>query len=668
MSMSVSFGTLRSQQSVGAEAPKDDTPFRVAVLADFSGRGLKGEVGTADEIGRRRPRKVDRENRDDLMAKLKVDLTLPVGVGGLPETIAFRTLDDFHPDNLHAKVGGFRDAFDRDEKAELLGKLLHDPDFQALESAWLGLDWLLKVTANCPEVEVKLIDLSIQELAADLAEADALESTGLYQILVDQPAQRGEMDPWSLLVGLYLFEPSAAHANLLGRIARVARQASAPFLAGTTPALHAPDFKLEGDAAEVWSALRQLPEAAMLALATPRFLLRPPYGENTRSVDAFEYEESNNKTGWPHYLWGNPALACASVLIRSFEKDGWSMRAGSILGLPGMAMHIVRDEDDEPLSILAEAWLTKSLTERLVGMGLIPLLSVRGRDEMALLGVHSLAQPPKGERTSPLLGRWGQKGTVVLPRSGDKATGATPPSRATAASGRTKVSAPAPDDDMAAMLGNMGTTGHVAAPSEMDPELAAMLGNMGTTGGVAASSDTDPELAAMLGDMRARGHERTPDQTDPEFAAMLGDMTIPPPPAPKGKPEPAKKEDAAPPPAAEPEMDPELAALLADLGGGAPAAPTPAAPAAEPEMDPELAALLADLGGDAPAAPAPAPAEPEMDPELAALLADLEGGSPQPERAAAPAPAPPPAPAEPEMDPELAALLADLEGGETKPP
>ena len=85
-------------------------------------------------------------------------------------------------------------------------------------------------------------------------------------------------------------------------------------------------------------------------------------------------------------------------------------------------------------------------------MGLIPLLSVRGRDEMALLGVHSLAQPPKGERTSPLLGRWGQKGTVQLPRSGDKASAASPATRPAAASGRTHVAQSAPDADMAAML------------------------------------------------------------------------------------------------------------------------------------------------------------------------------------------------------------------------
>ena len=54
MALSVSFGTLQSGQSVGTDAPKDDSPFRLAVLGDFSGRSARGEVGDADEIGRRR--------------------------------------------------------------------------------------------------------------------------------------------------------------------------------------------------------------------------------------------------------------------------------------------------------------------------------------------------------------------------------------------------------------------------------------------------------------------------------------------------------------------------------------------------------------------------------------------------------------------------------------
>ena len=60
-----------------------------------------------------------------------------------------------------------------------MNAILHQPAFQALESAWRGVDWLLQGVAKSGAVEVRLIDLSAEELAADLASTDRLEETGL---------------------------------------------------------------------------------------------------------------------------------------------------------------------------------------------------------------------------------------------------------------------------------------------------------------------------------------------------------------------------------------------------------------------------------------------------------------------------------------------------------
>ncbi len=621
MALTVSFGRLSSTQTVGTDAPRDDTPFRVAVLGDFSGRGAKGEIDDAEQIGRRRARKIDRGTLEEVMAKLKPEVSLPIGNGGLPETLAFRSLDDFHPDGLVSRVEAFKDAFDNEEKIELLNKILHDPAFQALEASWRGLDWLLQATAGQKRVEVKVIDLSAEELRQDLGGADQLETTGLYQILVDQPSQRGEMDPWSLLVGLYSFATTTADAGLLGRIALVARQASAPWVAGADPMVLAPKFTPADDDLDAWNALRALPESCMLGLAAPRFLLRPPYGENTRSIDAFEYEESTNRVGWPHYLWGNPALACACALVRSFVKDNWAMKANAVLDLPGMAIHVVRDEDDDSVAVLAEAWLAKPVSENLVNLGLMPLLSVRGRDQLSFFGIHALATPPKGERTSPLLGRWGQTGQVQLPKTSaaaaTKVAAATPPA---------STSPPSPPPTPAG-----------DSIDEIDPELAALMADLD------AGEPSQPEAAPAA-----------EEEMDPELAALMADLDAGEPSQPEAAPQP---EVAT---AAEEEMDPELAALMADLDAGEPpkpeAAPQPeVAPAAEEEIDPELAALMADLDAGEPPQPEAAPAaEEEIDPELAALMADLDAGEPSQPKAA-------PA-AEEDMDPELAALMADLEG------
>ncbi|MCA1684565.1 MAG: type VI secretion system contractile sheath large subunit [Planctomycetia bacterium] len=571
MQTTLSFGTLASDQKVGADLPKDDTPFRIAVLGDFSGRAARGAAGSSEEIGRRRARKVDRANLDDLIARTAPALELDLGAAGGTVALSFRSLDDFHPDAIHARVAAFADAFDRNEKAALMNAILHHPAVQSLESAWRGVDWLLQGVARAGAVEVRLIDLTADELAADLASSERLEETGLYQILVDQPASRGDLDPWSVLVGLYLFEPTAAHAGVLGRVGRIARQASAPFLSGVDPRVLTPSFAPEEADAEAWGLLRQLPESSLLGLVAPRFLLRPPYGEATRTIDAFEYEEYTGPSGWGGYLWGSSALACAALLARSFAKDGWAFRPGSVLDLGGMGMHVTRDEDDEPISVLAEARLVRPSAERLTGLGLMPLLCVKGRDAAELADVRSLARPPKGETASPLLGRWGQKGTVTLPRSGD-----------------------APKVSVAAAMS-------VAPPP---PSAQAV-----TQAPAEPVEEIDPELAALMGDLDTPGPVETPaeDLVDPELAALMSELDAP---------EPAE-------PAAE-EMDPELAALMAELSD----TPEPTAEANDEEMDPELAALMAGLDDDP--GPTAGPADEEMDPELAALMAELDAPEPDP--------------------------------------
>ena len=93
----------------------------------------------------------------------------------------------------------------------------------------------------------------------------------------------------------------------------------------------------------------------------------------------------------------------------------------------------------------------------------MPLLCVRGRDAVELSCVQSLARPAKGEPTSPLLGRWGQKGTVTLPRSGDGAEGRCPRRHPPPSAAR---SAPAPSAPVA------------AAEVEEDPELAALMAEL----------------------------------------------------------------------------------------------------------------------------------------------------------------------------------------------
>ena len=67
-------------------------------------------------------------------------------------------------------------------------RVLHHPDFQAAEAIWRGVEFLVRRIETGARMEIVLYDVSAEEFAADLAATDALEETGLYGMLVEQPA------------------------------------------------------------------------------------------------------------------------------------------------------------------------------------------------------------------------------------------------------------------------------------------------------------------------------------------------------------------------------------------------------------------------------------------------------------------------------------------------
>ncbi len=395
-------------------APKATSPFRIAFLADLSGRQNRGATGSTEDVAARRLLRVGRDTLDDVMAKLAVQLELPVGEDGATATLSFASLDDFHPDQIHDRVDQIMDLYDAEEKSAAMNALLHHPEFQALESAWRGLAWLLSRAAKGGQVEFVLLDVALSELEADLKASDDLTTSGLHRLLIDKGVRGPQGEPWALLVGDYLFELSGEHAELLGRLAKIAGQTKAPFLATVNPEILDASFALSEDAAPAWQALRELPEAALLGLAVPRFLLRLPYGENTQSIDKFSYEEMSRTPDRSHYLWGNPALACATLIAQAFQKEGWACKPGAIRDLGDLPIHVYTVDGDQEVT-LAEAWLLRPQPERLVKQGFMPFLCVRGEGSIQLTSFLSLAQPGKNEPASELIGRWSQKGVGPAP-------------------------------------------------------------------------------------------------------------------------------------------------------------------------------------------------------------------------------------------------------------
>ena len=363
--------------------------------------------------------------------------------------------------------------------AEAMRLVLHHPEFQSVEAQWRMLDLIARSVETDQKLDIVLYDISAEELAADLASVEDLTESGFCQLLVEStPDGRG---PFSAVCGLYTFEETPPHAEILGRIAKVAAHVRAPFFAAITPGFL--DVRPEDRhplVAEAWDALRAMPEAGYLGLVSPRFLLRRPYGAKTDPVYEFEFEEFTEAEGLSGMLWANPVALVTILLAKSFRKNGPSLGLGSVMSLGGMPYHYVKDRYGDQVALpCTERNLTQAKTQATVARGYMPVISVKGRDEVRLGSFNAL-------NGAPVLGFW---------------TDVPPP-------------APAPEPEPVAVMAEDESQDETASEDTGDADLDALLASFGADFG---SSETVEEAS----DAPASGDE---DEMDAELAALLASL------------------------------------------------------------------------------------------------------------------------------------------------
>ena len=281
-----------------------------------------------------------------------------------------------------------------------------------LEAAWRAVFLLVRQLETGSQLKLYLIDISKDELAADLRSARDLRHTETYRLLVEQSVETAGAEPWSILVGNYRFGPENEDAGLLSQLAQIAGRAGAPLLAEASSRLlgcaslastpQPRDWESPQQLSRGWAELRRRPEAAFVGLALPRFLLRLPYGRKTSSLESFNFEEFAEAPAHEDYLWGNPAFAVGLVLAQSFTEAAWEMRPGTVTELQNLPLHVDRSNGESESKPCAEVLLTEDAVERLLEEGLLPLVSFKNRDHVRIGRFQSIADPPHA-----LAGRWG---------------------------------------------------------------------------------------------------------------------------------------------------------------------------------------------------------------------------------------------------------------------
>jgi len=299
-----------------------------------------------------------------------------------------------------------------------LNEILHDPDFQALEASWRGLDSLL--TNSNPQagrLEIKVFNISKDELVEHLSEykGNAIMESPLYQTFYRQGLGVLGGAPIGCFVGDFYFNHGSEDVLALEGMSKLAAACHAPFLSSVQPevfgvkdwaALNGVSDKALWNHFETskkhakWRSLRKDHDTEYLGLTLFRVLGREPY---TKAKNFTFQEITDGKH--ENYLWVNNVFPMAENLANAYFKYDWPVQWRGIEGgglLPRLPQHVIGDDDAVgPVEVVTpyerEAVLSK--------LGFLPLLQDASAADAVLMGGDSFQEAgtffgPGGEEAS----------------------------------------------------------------------------------------------------------------------------------------------------------------------------------------------------------------------------------------------------------------------------
>lgn len=288
-----------------------------------------------------------------------------------------------------------------------MDEILHHAGFQALESAWRGLQLLIDRTDFRENIKIEVLNVSRQDLLDDFEDSPEVMQSGLYKHVYTAEYGQFGGNPVGAIIANYHFSPSSPDVKTMQYVSSVACMAHAPFIAAAGPSFFGldqftglPDLKdlkdhFEGPQFAKWQSFRQQEDARYLGLTLPRFLLRTPYDPVENPVKTFAYRE-NVAHNHEHYLWGNTAFAFASRLTDSFARFRWCpniigpQSGGAVEDLP---LHHFQSMGEIETKIPTEVLVSDRREYELADEGFIALTMRKGSDNAAFFSASSVQKP-----------------------------------------------------------------------------------------------------------------------------------------------------------------------------------------------------------------------------------------------------------------------------------
>lgn len=291
--------------------------------------------------------------------------------------------------------------------------ILHQQEFQDLESSWRSLKLLVDRTDFRENIKLEVLHVSKEDLLDDFDNAADITCSGMYKHVYTAGYGQFGGEPVAAMLGNYHFGPSSPDIKLLSYMASVGAMSHAPFLAAPSPDFfnlssfeELPNLKeikdiFAGPRHAKWRAFRESEDARHTALTGPRFMLRSAYHPQEQPIKSFNYEESIDGRH-DNYLWGNSAFLLASCINDSFARYRWCpniigpQSGGAVEDLP---VHLYEALGQLQAKIPTEVLISDRKEFELAEEGFIALTMRKDSDNAAFFSANSVQKPKNFPKT-----------------------------------------------------------------------------------------------------------------------------------------------------------------------------------------------------------------------------------------------------------------------------
>jgi len=297
-----------------------------------------------------------------------------------------------------------------------LAAVMHHEKFQQLEGSWRGLHYLVSNSETGEMLKLRVLNCGKKDLGKDLDRAVEFDQSTIFKKIYESEFGLAGGNPYGALIGNYEWENTPDDIAALEKMSGVAASAFAPFMTAPSSKFFGFDnweeLSRPRDLAKIfdtqeyikWNSFRQSEDSRFVTMCMPRTLARLPYGEVTKPVEEFDYEEVETgpngeaiEVSHDQYCWMNTAFVMGAQMTAAFAQTGWCTairgveNGGKVEGLP---VHVFKSSDgDSGVKCPTEVAITDRREAELSKLGFLSLCHFKDTDYSVFFGGQTCQKP-----------------------------------------------------------------------------------------------------------------------------------------------------------------------------------------------------------------------------------------------------------------------------------